>query len=393
MEPYLPRLSEPGRRWARFVALLVSLLLVCWIVYGLRAVFTPLLAALAIAYVLNPVVTWCELRGVRRPVVVTVVFVLLGAVAVCGGLYAAAQLIVQLSLFQQRLPLYIEWIGRWFESLQRVSDWGISLGSLLPDGLIPATQPVATQPASAPATQPAIWWQAVAPVLRAHGAQAISSIVNWLLGLSASVINVATLLVLLPMYTFVFLWRFDVIVTTTRDHLPAAYRDVIVHIAKTIDGSIANFFRGRLLVCLLVGTLNGIGLSIVGVPYSVALGIVTGVLNLIPFGATVGVPLTLLAAWSGALDRGVPWVWPVTFAMAVFMIVQAIESFLLSPFIEGQSSGLHPITIVVALLIGAQLAGILGMLLAIPLASTLKALAAEWLLPEIRRLAHPPPEA
>lgn len=391
MESYLPKLTDSGRRWARFIALLIAIVLFCWIVYGLRTVFTPLLAALAIAYVLNPLVTWCESWGVRRLVVVTVVFVLLGALVIGGGLYAVAQLISQLYLFEQRLPVYLERFGRWIESLDKVTDWGISLASLLPEGLLPATRPVDTLPAGAPGTQPAAWWTAVAPILRAHGVQAASSAVNWLLGLTASLVGIATLLVLLPMYTFVFLWRFNDIVTAARDHLPAAYREVIVHVAKTIDGSIANFFRGRLLVCLLVGTLTGIGLSIIGVPYSVALGITTGVLNLVPFGSSVAVPLTLLAAWSGAVDRGVPWAWPVGLAMAVYLIVQAVESFVLSPYIEGQSSGLHPITIVVALLIGAQLAGMLGMLLAIPLASTLKALAVEWLLPEIRRLAQPPP--
>ncbi|RMF74919.1 MAG: AI-2E family transporter, partial [Planctomycetota bacterium] len=81
------------------------------------------------------------------------------------------------------------------------------------------------------------------------------------------------------------------------------------------------------------------------------------------------------------------------------LVVQAIESFLLTPLIESRSSGLHPVTTVVALLIGGKLAGLLGMLLAIPIASTLKSLGAEWVLPEVRRLAkraaagEPPPPA
>jgi predicted PurR-regulated permease PerM len=70
--------------------------------------------------------------------------------------------------------------------------------------------------------------------------------------------------------------------------------------------------------------------------------------------------------------------------------VQTLDSFVLSPYILGRSSGLHPVTTLAVLLIGGQVAGLLGMLLAIPVASTLKTLAAEFVLPEIRRLAGRP---
>jgi predicted PurR-regulated permease PerM len=193
-----------------------------------------------------------------------------------------------------------------------------------------------------------------------------------------------SLLVLIPMFTFYFLWRFNAGVHIVHDHLPAAYREGIVHVLTTINGAVANFFRGRLLVSLGVGLASALGWSLVGVPYSLPLGLLAGALNLVPFMSLLALPPVLLFTWVSASDH---WLGPVMLAMGVYLAVQALESFLLSPLIEGQSSGLHPLVIVVALLIGAEVAGLLGMLLAIPLASTLKTLAAEFVLPEIRRLA------
>ncbi len=92
MERYFPQISEPGRRWVRFAGLTVALALLAWFAYVLRAVFTPLLAALAIAYVLNPVVTWCErARRIPRLATVIVAFVLCGALLVGGGFYLGSR--------------------------------------------------------------------------------------------------------------------------------------------------------------------------------------------------------------------------------------------------------------------------------------------------------------
>jgi predicted PurR-regulated permease PerM len=196
-----------------------------------------------------------------------------------------------------------------------------------------------------------------------------------------------SLLILIPVFTFYFLWRFNDFMAALRDHLPDMYRDGIVHLVGTIDAAIANFFRGRLIVCLVVGGVASLGWSLVGVPYSLPLGVLTGLLNLVPFVSLLALPPALLFAFLGASEVGAPWLWPVVLTMGVYMGVQALEAFVLSPAILGHTVGLHPLAIVVALLIGAEVAGLLGLLLAVPVASTLKTLAAEFLLPEVRRLA------
>jgi len=389
MESYIPKLSEPARRWVRFFGLLIGIILLCVIAYSFKSVLTPILIAASLAYILNPFVTWCERkRGVQRLTTVIVVFALLGAIIVGGGFFLSSKAMAQVAQFENKLDDYVTTATTWLHSL-RVSNQDAD-----------AEQPASDQSSSVAPSKTATandWWAWVAPVLKEHGLAIARSTRDYVITTLTNIVNLISLLVLIPMFTFFFLWRFNDLIRLIHDHIPLDYRDTIVHTVQTIDRAMANFFRGRLIVCLIVGTLTGVGWSIVGVPYSLPLGLLASTLNLVPFMSLLALPPALVFAYLGAMEGGADasWVWPLVLTMGVYMIVQAIESFALSPAIEGRSSGLHPLAIVIALLIGAQLAGLLGMLLAIPVASTLKTLAAEFVMPELRRLAghgdEPPP--
>ena len=373
MGNYLPPLSDNARRWLRFILMLLVIGLLSGLMLSLRGVFTPILTALAIAYILNPLVTWGQRCGVSRLLVIAVLYFAGVFVLLILGLFLVTTAVEQIIDLRESLGGYLETAKQW----------------------IVAHTPVATQDAE---TQPdkagiSTWWQEFAPLAQQHGVSVANTMLTFLTGLLASVFNWITIFVLIPMYSFFFLWKYNNIVSTIRDHLPAQWRDSTVYFATTIDRAIANFFRGRLLVCLIVGLLTGLGWTLVGVPYSLPLGALAGVLNLVPFMSLLALPLALVITYLDALQDAVNWVAPVLMTMGVYMLVQALESFVLTPTIESRSSGLHPITTVVALLIGAEWAGLLGMLLAIPIASTVKTFAVEYVLPEIQRLATPPPES
>ncbi len=408
MTSYIPQLSEPAWRWVRFITLVLAIALLLWIAYVLRPVLTPLLAALAIAYVLNPVVSWLQRHfRVQRLAVVIVVFLVMAALVLSALISLGTRTAVQAQQLSANLPFYLERAERWLAEHQFDLTWHLTdtdtpttqaaTAPAATDDAPPSPAPprandiiVAAEPNEPNAGAAVTWWDWLTPWFEKHGARVATSTAGYSMRLVSGTLGMLSLLVLLPMYTFFFLWRFDDIVGTIHDHLPAAYRDTIVHVVTTIDGAVASFFRGRLIVCILVGTLTGIGWSIVGVPYALPLGIVAGTLNLVPFMSMLALPPALIFAYLGAAEAGQPWAMPAVLTMAVYAIVQGLESFLLSPAIEGKSSGLHPLVIVIVILIGAQLAGLLGMLLAIPVASTLGTLGAAWVLPEIRRLAgHP----
>lgn len=359
VDQYLPPLTEKSRRWLRFLALLLAVWLLGYLTLKLSSIITPLVAGLALAYILNPPITWLERqRNVSRFVSVTTGLAIL-VIVVALLTFALA---IQLLALGQDLPTYwnkfLEWINAQFPTL---------VGSLNANELT--------------------------KLAGQHGA----TLGGRLFGLATTTLSnvwyYLTVIVLVPLYTFFFLIEFNQMTRVVRDHLPNDYRDTIVRVVSTIDRAIAAFFRGRVVVSTIVGVLSGLGWMIVGINHSLLLGAAVAVLNLVPFLSIAVLPAAVIIAYVGVgPDEG--WAMPVMGAMAVYLVAQAIESFVLTPAIEAKASGLHPVTTVIALLIGGQIAGLLGMLLAIPIASTLKSLGAEYVLPEIRRLAarHASPE-
>jgi len=376
IDRYLPPLSPAGRRWVRFVVVVVAVVGLVELVIYLRAVLTPLAVALAVAYVLNPLVTAAERRGLRRLHVITGLYVFgltgLGALLIVTGLVAAQQL----SDFATKLPGYLDWVMGWIQQFTTTAP--------APETAATATDDVKRNVAG--------WGQAqFAELVKEHGAAAVASTATYLARLFSNAWYWLSFALLVPLYSFFFLWRMNDMVAAVREHLPSPTRPTIVHIVTTIDRATATFFRGRLIVCLLLGLFTGIGWTLVGVPGSMLLGAASAVLNLIPYLSVLALPPALILRYLDAVQADEEWLWPIILTLGVYLLVQGLESLVLTPYVESQSSGLHPVTTVVALMVGAKLAGLLGMLLSIPVASTLKSLGREYLLPEIRELAGLPP--
>ena len=378
MERYFPRLTERGRRWVRFLALVAAAAVLIWIAVALRQILTPIVAALAVAYILNPLVTWLETsREIKRVTSITVGLVVLAL----GGttlLVAGGVQVVQLA---GDVPDYAQRSVRWLDE---------TIPGLL--AAAPATDPATTQPAAS-AAEAGRERERLTKLASEHGLTIGKSLISYLTRFVSNALYWLSLTVLLPLYTFFFLLKFNEFTKLVHDHLPVDYRDTIVRVATTIDEAIASFFRGRLLVCMAVGAITGVGWLCLGwfgvrVPYNLALGALAGVLNLIPFMSVLALPPALILTYLATSAAGENWVVALTLVAGVYMAAQAIEAFVLNPTILAKASGLHAVTTVIALLIGGQVAGLLGMLLAIPIASTLKSLIAEYVMPEIRRVAQ-----
>ncbi|RMF71673.1 MAG: AI-2E family transporter, partial [Planctomycetota bacterium] len=308
VERYLPPLSEPARRWVRFGGLLVAAWALWYCAVALSSVLTPILAGLAIAYILNPLITWLEREArISRVVSVTVGLVLIVSLTLILLLAIVIQLVDLADSVQEYWGRLIAYVRSNFPSLISGDDAG--------------------------------------ELARQHGLPVGQAILGFLSRMTGHVGYGLTVSVLVPLYTFFFLLSFNEIVRVVHDHLPAEYRDTIVRVVTTIDSAISNFFRGRLVVCSIVGLLCGIGWLIVGVPHSLLLGGLAGVLNLVPFMSMLALPPALIFAYIGS-DPEAGWLVPVCLTMGVYLVVQAIESFLLTPLIESRSSGLHPVTTV-----------------------------------------------
>ncbi|HEX3032252.1 MAG TPA: AI-2E family transporter, partial [Bacillota bacterium] len=136
-----------------------------------------------------------------------------------------------------------------------------------------------------------------------------------------------------------------------------------------MDQVLRGFIRGHLLVCGLVGGLSALGLYLIGVPFALLLGIIAGILDIIPFfgpilGAVPALALALLQSWQATI-----------YTLLLFVIIQQVEGNIITPKILGEAVGLHPLIIIFALLAGGHLWGVTGMIIALPLAAVIRVAA------------------
>lgn len=343
--------SKPMALGIRIAGVIVLTVVVVWLAYRVRAVFTPILVSAGLAYILNPLVTSLKRKRIPRLASVIGIYVLLAGIIAMAMPVVISEVIAQGSQLSQTLAGYTQ---------EKVG----YLQEKYPQEFTKYVLVIKEQ-------------------LAKYGTRTAGYLAEGLTAILSSVFNLVTVLVLIPLYTFFFLWRFDSLIEKIAvNMIPAEYRVRTVKIAKAIDAAVASFFRGRLLVCLAVGVATTIGYAIAGIPFALLLGPMIGVMNLIPFLSTVlGLPPSLLAAYVGHGDLVHP-----LYAGIVFMIVQSCDAFVLTPWIQGKALGLHPITIVIVLLMGSELGGLFGMLLAIPAACVVKILFLEFVWPHLKEL-------
>jgi predicted PurR-regulated permease PerM len=154
-------------------------------------------------------------------------------------------------------------------------------------------------------------------------------------------------------------------ISTFLPFLKKTTRDDISYLFDQFIGILVTFFRGQIIIAMIQGVLFAIGFALIGLPYSIVIGMTLGLLNIIPYlGNIVGLSVALPLSYFGA-DGGLT---QVILVLIVFTVVQSIEGYILTPKIMGNRTGLHPALIIFSVFFwGVALGGILGMMLAIPL--------------------------
>jgi predicted PurR-regulated permease PerM len=179
----------------------------------------------------------------------------------------------------------------------------------------------------------------------------------------------------IPLYIFYFLRDQSVIELNWKRYIPlhsSLWKEELAFILSEVNRYLIVFFRGQVLVALSLGLLTSIGLLMIGLSYGLFLGLLTGILSIVPYlGIVIGLTVSCLIAFvqpegGWGLVMGV---------IAVFGVIQVLEGFWISPKIMGDRTGLHPMTIIIAILVWSHLlGGIVGAILAIPLTATLRVL-------------------
>ena len=386
-------LAITGLAVAAVVALLGALI---WALGHVISLFAPVIWPLAVAGIiaclLNPVVDFLERKTHSRPRAIISVFGL-AVLAVAGlGASVVPQLVSEGEDFATRVPAYVsrlearvtDWVQHPPPLVRQVRTYLASDHSFLP----PAGEPVATNGVTqaagtnvvsgantaAPGTGSGLGqeqYRAAAGWL----AKALPDVGSWLLerlkGL-ASWFGVIAGLGLIPVYAFYFLLEKDGISARWTDYLPvrdSGFKEELVFVLNAINSHLIAFFRGQVLVAMCDGVLYGLGFLLLGLPYALLIGVVAMVVTIVPYVGAILVAATSLLI---AVVQFGDWLHPLL-VLGVFGLVQVLESLFISPRIMGNRVGLHPVTIIIAVMVGTTLlGGLLGGLLAIPLTAALR---------------------
>lgn len=357
---YLALWAHRARSGVKVALGAASFVTILWLIENYGAFLGPFVAALVLAYLLAPAATWVERHRVRRPLAVAAVLVPLLAVVVTVVLLVAPQVADQASALAGKLPTFAATLLRWVtgvrERLAALSflsaDQRSWLDTLDTDHL----------------TQ----------FLQAHASEILSAAGGWGLGLlrrAGTLLGFLGYVVITPVVLFHLLNDWARFTAFLHGVIPPARRDSIGRFATEYDRSMGRYVRGALTEATLVGTLTGLGMAVAGIPSALLIAVVAGLCNLVPY---VGFVLSALVGLMVALTMDDPGGGLLRVAI-VFAVVQLIDGSVTGPRIVGNSVGIHPVWIMVALALSGAFFGFVGLLFAIPLAVLVKMIGARLL--------------
>jgi predicted PurR-regulated permease PerM len=337
----------------RLVVLLLALGAVLWIIYVSRQVLSWVFVSLFLALALNPAVEKLQRPGGfgRRGAAAGVIYLIALAALVGLGFLLIPPLADQISKFADAAPGYVK-------------DLTHGRGPL---GFLETKYHVTEKVHDA----------------FKHGGSAASLAGGTVLSVTQSVVTAVVGFVTIAFMTFFMILEgptwLDRFYSLMPPESEARWRNVGNRVAHTVSG----YVTGNLLISVIAGTATSIVLAIMGVPYALALGLVVAILDLIPLaGATLAAIIVGTVAFLTSVTAGIV-------VIVFFVVYQQLENHLLQPLVYGRTVQISPLAVLIAVLIGAEVAGVLGALSAIPVAGTLQILLVDWR--DHRRKGVPPP--
>ncbi|MEA2516775.1 MAG: hypothetical protein QOG16_613 [Actinomycetota bacterium] len=357
--PVPPRLP-PGERLRRagvgawsVIGLLILFAISVWLLYKVRVIFPPLVLALMIIYLLNPIVNRLEDRRVPRALSAILTYiVVLGTITLL--VLAIAPLVSdQVSSFSDDWPKFREKAVRSIQTTtESIEDrFGTRINTSQIQCLLGADDiESADQPTHAECDE------ATKQFRERIGAQA-SRITEF----GGTILEILLIFILAPLLALYLLIDLPKLQKDVLGLVPEANREEFAHVGSRIGRAVGGFFRGQLMVAFIVFILSSIGFRIAGLPFWLVIGAVAGFTNLIPLvGPFIGGGLGFLV---GTMSDGVSL--GLKAALAA-LIVQQIDNHIISPNVMKRTVQLHPVTVMLGLLAGGTLGGFWGILLAVP---------------------------
>jgi predicted PurR-regulated permease PerM len=325
-----------------------------WFIYSLLGVLFPFLAAFLLAYVFNPLVVKLEKKRVARwagSLIIT-----LGGLAAVGVVVLFV-LPVALVQFQG----LINAVGGLAQSVVEVMRSG-RIFDLLAEWGLPAEE------------ARRILTEELSPKLQGILTELFKAVLGFLTGFSSLILQIINAIII-PFLFFYILKDLPLIKETFAALLPDSVRTRTLVLISSIDEVLGRYLRGALIVALIQGTLSAVVLTLIGVNYSLVLGVMTAVLNFIPY---VGLITSLVVASIVALFSGGAVGAKVIGVIVLYLSQKLLEATVLAPKIIGSKVGLHPVVLILCLVVFGYFLGFVGMLIAVPTTALLIALLRDW---------------
>ena len=333
-------------RTLKRILIIGGLALFLWILYLLKPVVIPFIIAFFIAYLFSPLVDRLQKIGLPRWLSIGTVFIGIGVAVTMAFWYIVPLIWKQLVIARDSIPVGINWINStflpWVSNTFNVEQMEIDTNHM------------------STIVMDYIQTNYSTDSLQAMALRVAQSGLNF--------IQIGGTVVLIPIIAFYFLLDWRRMLDSLRRLIPRPYEKTTLEIATECHSVLGAFVKGQFLVMILLGIVYAVGLQLIGLDVGLIIGMIAGLASIIPYlGFAVGIVAAVIAT---LLQFGVDWM-QLALVLVVFMIGQGVEGYVLQPFLLGDKIGLSPVAVVFAVLAGAQLAGFLGMLIALPVAAVI----------------------
>ncbi len=395
--------------WTRLILPGSAIFVFFVLCYFLRGTLISLFLAFTVAYIFNPVINFLERRGIRRGLGIAVLiisvvlstsgFLMYTIPKTITGIYQVGNKITE--QYPRYLPTFDSWAEKYGNTGFALSlrlwlkDYMENDGNRKPEALKPANPSIEEgmdgsenirqnpPPSEAASTQKqstlrkkklfeSVWgFKKYLPQVGSFSLNIIKNVFYSAFGFFGIVINC----IIFSVVSVYLLKDFNVIVHHLKDMFPKPGREEATRLISKINDNLRSFLQGQLIICLIVSLIYSIGLTIAGVPLSFLIGFIGGFGNLIPYvGTGTGMALAIMLALFQYHDFN-----HVVYVIVTFGVGQMLEGTVITPRVMSKGLGLSPVMVILSILIFSQLLGFLGLLLAVPIASTVKVFIDEFI--------------
>lgn len=334
-------MDSSGGKFLRFLIAIILLGMIAWLLYSLSTIITIIVISALMAYILDPIASYLEAKGLSRSNATIIIFLLLFATIGLVGWTLLPGLFYELFDLQQTLNL--KDTAGISQKIQEFIEHNLSFINVENIDIDEKVKNI------------------------------ISFLTDELLSILANLVSVISYIVIIPFVIFFLLKDGRKMKKAFIHIIPNRYFEMVLNVIHKIDQQLGWYLRGQFTEASVVGILSVIALWLLDVQYFIMIGVFAGLANMIPYvGPVAGmVPAIIITIMNG----GDPV--KILYIVIAFSIVQLIDNIILQPMVLSKSVKLHPLIIVFVVLIGGQFFGVLGMLLAVPVAGIIKVTSSE----------------